>query len=48
MNGMVASVLIGAIICCSSAIAGDNMQDLKTGHLIKFRVESRVQNANVY
>jgi len=25
---------IGSIICCTSAIAGDNMQDLKTGHLI--------------
>ena len=32
--GMVSSILFGAIICCSSAIAGDNMQDLKTGHLI--------------
>ena len=32
--GMIASVLFGAIICCSSAIGGDNMQDLKTGHLI--------------
>ena len=31
---MVASVLFGAIICCSAAIGGDNMQDLKTGHLI--------------
>ena len=33
-HGMVASVLFGAIICCSSAIAGDNMQDLKTGYLL--------------
>jgi len=32
--GMVSSILFGAIICCSSAIAGDNMQDLKTGYLI--------------
>jgi len=32
--GMVSSILFGSIICCSSAIAGDNMQDLKTGHLI--------------
>jgi len=32
--GMIASVLFGAIICCSAAIGGDNMQDLKTGHLI--------------
>jgi len=34
-NGMVASILFGSIICCSAAISGDNMQDLKTGHLIK-------------
>ena len=33
-HGMVASVLFGAIICCSSAIAGDNMQDLKTGYIL--------------
>ena len=32
--GMVSSILFGSIICCSSAIAGDNMQDLKTGYLI--------------
>ena len=34
IDGMVASILIGAIICCSSAIAGDNMQDLKTGYIL--------------
>ena len=33
-NGMVASILFGSIICCSAAISGDNMQDLKTGHLV--------------
>ena len=33
-TGMVSSVLFGSIICCSAAIAGDNMQDLKTGHII--------------
>ena len=32
--GIVSSILFGSIICCSSAIAGDNMQDLKTGHII--------------
>ena len=32
--GMLASILFGAIICCSAAIAGDNMQDLKTGHIL--------------
>ena len=34
-DGMISSILFGAIICCSSAIGGDNMQDLKTGYLIK-------------
>ena len=33
-TGMVASILFGSIICCSAAISGDNMQDLKTGYLI--------------
>ena len=33
--GMVSAILFGAIVCCSSAIAGDNMQDLKTGYLVK-------------
>ena len=33
-EGMVASILFGSIICCASAISGDNMQDLKTGYLI--------------
>jgi len=32
--GMISSILFGAIICCSAAIGGDNMQDLKTGHII--------------
>jgi len=33
-TGMVTSILFGAIVCCSAAIAGDNMQDLKTGHIV--------------
>ncbi len=33
-TGMVASILFGSIICCSAAISGDNMQDLKTGYLV--------------
>ena len=33
-EGMVASIIFGSIICCASAISGDNMQDLKTGYLI--------------
>jgi len=28
------AVLIGATVCCSAAIAGDNLQDLKAGHLV--------------
>ncbi len=33
-NGAAASILIGAVVCCAAAIAGDNMQDLKSGHLL--------------
>ena len=33
-KGMIASILFGSIICCSAAISGDNMQDLKTGYII--------------
>ncbi len=29
-----AAVMIGAVVCCAAAIAGDNMQDLKAGHLV--------------
>ncbi|MFQ5550356.1 MAG: OPT family oligopeptide transporter [Gemmatimonadales bacterium] len=32
--GPAAAVLIGAVVACSAAIAGDNMQDLKAGHLL--------------
>lgn len=28
------AILIGAVVCCAAAIAGDNMQDLKTGYLV--------------
>ena len=28
------SILVGAVVCCAAAIAGDNMQDLKTGQLV--------------
>lgn len=34
MHGMVASLMVGAIICSAAAMAGDNSQDLKTGFLI--------------
>jgi len=32
--GPVAAILIGAVVCCSAAIAGDNMQDLKAGQIL--------------
>ncbi len=34
-TGPPAAVIIGAVVCCAAAIAGDTMQDLKTGHIIK-------------
>ena len=34
-NGAPAAIIIGAVVCCAAAIAGDNMQDLKAGHIIK-------------
>ncbi|MBI1369109.1 MAG: oligopeptide transporter, OPT family [Planctomycetes bacterium] len=33
-TGPTAAILIGAVVCCAAAIGGDNMQDLKTGHLV--------------
>ena len=33
--GPLLSILIGSVVCCAAAIGGDNMQDLKTGHIIK-------------
>lgn len=33
-RGAAAAILIGAVVCCAAAIAGDNMQDLKAGHLL--------------
>ncbi len=32
--GPAAALLIGAVVCCAAAMGGDNMQDLKTGHLV--------------
>ncbi|MCZ6918164.1 MAG: oligopeptide transporter, OPT family [Gemmatimonadetes bacterium] len=32
--GPAAAVLIGAVVACSAAIAGDNMQDLKAGRIL--------------
>ena len=28
------AILVGAVVCCAAAIAGDNMQDLKAGQLV--------------
>lgn len=28
------AILVGAVVCCSAAIAGDNMQDLKAGRIV--------------
>jgi len=33
-SGAVAAIMIGAVVCCAAAIAGDNMQDLKAGHML--------------
>ncbi len=33
-KGAAAAILIGGVVCCAAAIAGDNMQDLKSGHLL--------------
>lgn len=34
MNGMIASISIGSVICIIAAIAGDTSQDLKTGYIL--------------
>lgn len=34
LAGAAAAILIGAVVCCAAAIAGDNMQDLKAGHIL--------------
>jgi putative OPT family oligopeptide transporter len=33
-NGPAAAIVIGSVVCCAAAIAGDNMQDLKTGYIV--------------
>ena len=33
-HGPAAAIIIGAVVCCAGAIAGDNMQDLKTGYIV--------------
>lgn len=34
-NGPPAAIVIGGVVCCAAAIAGDNMQDLKAGFILK-------------
>ena len=34
LTGAAAAILIGAVVACAAAIAGDNMQDLKAGHIL--------------
>ena len=33
-NGPVATIMVGAVVCCAASIAGDNLQDLKCGYII--------------
>lgn len=33
-NGPAAAIVVGSVVCCAAAIAGDNMQDLKTGYIV--------------
>jgi putative OPT family oligopeptide transporter len=32
--GPSAAIMIGGVVCCAAAIAGDNMQDLKAGYIV--------------
>ena len=34
-NGPPAAIIVGSVVCCAAAIAGDNMQDLKAGYIVK-------------
>lgn len=33
-SGPAAAILIGAVVCCAASISGDNLQDLKAGHIV--------------
>ena len=33
-GGPAAALLVGAVVCCAAAMGGDNLQDLKTGHMV--------------
>ncbi|HEY0202019.1 MAG TPA: oligopeptide transporter, OPT family, partial [Burkholderiaceae bacterium] len=32
--GPMAAIMIGAVVCCAAAVGGDNLQDLKAGHIV--------------
>lgn len=34
LQGAAAALMVGAVVCNAAAIGGDNLQDLKTGHII--------------
>jgi putative OPT family oligopeptide transporter len=34
LRGPATAIIMGSVIACAAAISGDNMQDLKTGHLL--------------
>lgn len=34
VEGMVAVIAVGAVVACAAAIAGDNLQDLKSGYIL--------------
>jgi len=33
-TGPAAALMVGAVVCCAAAIAGDNLQDLKAGYIV--------------
>ena len=35
LQGAAAAIMVGAVVCNAAAIGGDNLQDLKTGHIVK-------------
>ncbi len=34
IKGAAAAIMVGAVVCCAAAIAGDNLQDLKAGYIL--------------
>ncbi len=32
--GAAGAIMVGSVVCCAAAIGGDNLQDLKTGHIV--------------